>query len=188
MILQNIDFSLFWDIIVNYFLLIFKDGSFRLKNYFYCRSGFSGCLETDFYKVIMQLQLKLKPVLSRRNLSTRIDASVFVQCPRRRKSFNFDHFDNSRNSFLWPEYFIDFYVKNGSHVRLRHPSCVYIIAHRPYTAVQKYISGITLDLYKIAKNPLHKLFSAPSTINNNVLHLFCFVPATKLQYLFIYFF
>ena len=27
---------------------------------------------------------------------------------RRLKAFNFDDFDNSHNSFLWPEYFIDF--------------------------------------------------------------------------------
>ena len=30
-----------------------------------------------------------------------------------------------------------FYVKDGSHVRPRHPSCVYISAQRQYTAVQK---------------------------------------------------
>ena len=34
------------------------------------------------------------------------------------KSIKFDNFDNSYNSFLWPEYFIDFFnVKDGSHVR-----------------------------------------------------------------------
>ena len=33
------------------------------------------------------------------------------------------NFDNSYNSFPWPEYLIDFYVKNGSHVRLSY-SCV----------------------------------------------------------------
>ena len=38
------------------------------------------------------------------------------------KRLNFENFDNSHNSFLWPEYFIDFYVNDGSHVRLRHPS------------------------------------------------------------------
>ena len=36
------------------------------------------------------------------------------------KAYNFD---NSHNSFLWPEYF-----KDGSHVRLWHPSSVYITA------------------------------------------------------------
>ena len=51
---------------------------------------------------------------------------------------NNNNFDNSHNSFLWPEYFIDFfYVKDGSHIRLWHPSCVYITAQRQYTAVQK---------------------------------------------------
>ena len=30
-----------------------------------------------------------------------------------------------------------FYVKDGSHVRLRHLSCVYISAKRQYTAVRK---------------------------------------------------
>ena len=32
-----------------------------------------------------------------------------------------------------------FYVKDGSHVRLWHPSCVYITAQRQYTAVQKIV-------------------------------------------------
>ena len=31
-----------------------------------------------------------------------------------------------------------FYVKDWSHVRLRHPSCVYISAQRQYTAVQNF--------------------------------------------------
>ena len=31
----------------------------------------------------------------------------------------------------------NFYVKDGSHVRLRLPSCVYITAQRQYAAVQK---------------------------------------------------
>ena len=29
--------------------------------------------------------------------------------PRRLKAFNFDNFINSQNSFLWPEYFIDYF-------------------------------------------------------------------------------
>ena len=59
------------------------------------------------------------------------------------KSIKFDNFDNSHNSFLWPEYFIDFYVKDDSHARLRHPSCVYITAQRQYTAVQKMRTLLT---------------------------------------------
>jgi len=37
---------------------------------------------------------------------------------------------------------VRFYVKDGSHVRLRHPSCVYITAQRQYTAVQKMRSPL----------------------------------------------
>ena len=39
---------------------------------------------------------------------TRIYASVFVLYPRRLKAVNFD---NSHNSFLWPEYFIEIFWK-----------------------------------------------------------------------------
>ena len=54
-------------------------------------------------------------------------------------------FDNSHNSFLWPEYFIDYFCENGFHVRLWHPSCVYFSTQRQYTALQKnaYTSEIT---------------------------------------------
>ena len=45
--------------------------------------------------------------------------------------------ENSHNSFLWPEYFIDFLCEWWNDVRLRHPSCVYISAQRQYTAVLK---------------------------------------------------
>ena len=54
-------------------------------------------------------------------------------------SIYFDNFENSHNSFLWPEYFIDFFCKNGFHVRPWHPSCVYFSAQRQYTAVQNCI-------------------------------------------------
>ena len=50
---------------------------------------------------------------------------------------NFENFDNSHNSFLWPEYVTNFYVKEGSDVRLGHPSCVYMTAQRQYTTVYK---------------------------------------------------
>jgi hypothetical protein len=33
---------------------------------------------------------------------------VFVLYPRRLKALNFDYFDYSHKSFLWPKYFIDF--------------------------------------------------------------------------------
>ena len=37
-----------------------------------------------------------------------------------------------------------FYVKDGSHVRLWHPSCVYITAQRQYTAVHKMRTPLKL--------------------------------------------
>ena len=79
----------------------------------------------------------LKPVLSGRNFLTRIDASVFVWYPRKTKAFDFDNFENSHNSFLWPEYFIVYFCENWFYVRLWHPSCVYLSAQREYIAVQK---------------------------------------------------
>ena len=49
-----------------------------------------------------------------------------------------------------------FYVKDGSHVRLRHPSCVYISAQRQYTAVLKMCTLLKwlslpyiLDMYHV---------------------------------------
>ena len=53
---------------------------------------------------------------------------------------NFDNFDISHNCFHDQNISLIFYVKEGSHVRLRHPSCVYITAQ--YTAVQKPLSPI----------------------------------------------
>ena len=41
------------------------------------------------------------------------------------KASKFDNFDNPHNSFLWPEYFIDYFCKNWFHVRLWHPSLVF---------------------------------------------------------------
>ena len=63
--------------------------------------------------------------------------AVFVYYPRGLKALKFDNFENSHNSFLWPEYFIDYFCEKGFHVRLWHPSWVYFSAQRQYTAVQK---------------------------------------------------
>ena len=53
---------------------------------------------------------------------------MFVQYPRRLKAFNFYNFENSHNSFLWPEYFIDYFCENGFHVRL-WPSVLCLLFH-----------------------------------------------------------
>ena len=52
-----------------------------------------------------------------------------------------------------------FYVKDGSHVRLWHPSCVYIIAQRPYTAGQKTRRIKALNLENFDNS--HKSFLWP---------------------------
>ena len=58
-----------------------------------------------------------------------------------------------------------FYVKNGSHVRLRHPSCVYITAQRQYTAVQKMRTQISQLNHRPFKM---KVFKQPlSDLNKN---------------------
>jgi len=41
-------------------------------------------------------------------LRTYILKPMFFYYPRRLKALNFDNYDISHNSFLWPEYFIDF--------------------------------------------------------------------------------
>ena len=61
---------------------------------------------------------------------------MFVYYPRRLKALNFDNSDNSHNSFRWPEYFIDLFCENRSHVRLWNPSCAYFSAQGQYTAVK----------------------------------------------------
>jgi len=50
--------------------------------------------------------------------------AVFVYYPRGLKALKFDNFENLHNSFLWPEYFIDYFCEKGFLVRLWHP-CVY---------------------------------------------------------------
>ena len=47
--------------------------------------------------------------------------------------------NNSHNSFLWPEYFRDYFCENGFHIRLWHLSGVYFSAQRQHTAVQKCV-------------------------------------------------
>ena len=79
----------------------------------------------------------LKPLLSGRNLLTRIDTSVFVKYPRRLKALNFDNLIIHKIISYDQNISLIFYMRDGSNVRLRHPSCVYITAQRQYTEVQK---------------------------------------------------
>ena len=47
------------------------------------------------------------------------------------------------------------YVKDGSHARLWHPSCIYITAQRQYTAVQKMCT--LLEITFLALHPWHRV-------------------------------
>ena len=56
-----------------------------------------------------------------------------------------------------------FYVKDGSHVRLGHPSCVYTTAQRQYTAVQKMrtpLKQLSLHYYTLGLRRLLKITPA----------------------------
>jgi len=58
-------------------------------------------------------------------------SSVFVYNPRRIKALNFENFDNSHNSFLWPEYFIDFICKRW--IPCQAETFVLCLHYRPET-------------------------------------------------------
>ena len=72
------------------------------------------------------------------------------------------NFENSHNSFLRPEHFIHYFCENWFHVRLWHPSCVYITAQRQYTAVHLWnnfpcIITLTHTDYKKQKGTEHQI-------------------------------
>ena len=73
------------------------------------------------------------------------------QCSFSIRGFNFDNFENSHNSFLWPKYFIDYFCENGFHVRLWHPSCVYfspkVNGQCCYLFLDKYTKCLTSILW-----------------------------------------
>ncbi len=56
-----------------------------------------------------------------------------------------------------------FYVNDGSHVRLRHPSCVYISAQRQYTAVLKMCTLTSLPIL-IPPTRIQSCKAAPSDL------------------------
>ena len=93
----------------------------------------------------------LKPVLSGRNLWTRKDASVFFYYPRRLKALNFDNFDNSHNSFLWPEYFIDYICERW--IPCQASTSVLCLHYRPVTVHCSTKDAYTSEITFLALNP-----------------------------------
>ena len=63
------------------------------------------------------------------------ESSVFD--PRRIKALNFKKFDDSHNSFLWPEYFIDYLCERWIPCQAVTSVLCFITAQRQYTTVQK---------------------------------------------------
>ena len=60
-----------------------------------------------------------------------------------------------------------FYVKDGSHVRLGHPSCVYITVQRQYAAIQNMrtpLKQLSLHYYTLGKSrKVTKMFGSYKT-------------------------
>ena len=75
---------------------------------------------------------------------------IIVRYPRRLKPFNFDNYDDSRNSFLLPEYFIDFLCERW--IPCQASTSVLCLHYRPkYTAVQKMRTPLKkLSLHRVS--------------------------------------
>ena len=86
-------------------------------------------------------------------LRTRMDASVFVYHPRRIKTFNFDDFENSHDSFLRPEYFIDYFCENGSHGPCQALTSVLCSLFRPKTVHCSTENAYTSEITFLALVP-----------------------------------
>ena len=82
--------------------------------------------------------------------------------------------ENSHNSFLWPEYFIEYFCENGFHVSLWHPSFVYISAQWQYTAVQNRRTLFWNNF------PYIKSLHSSSSLTRRLLEIIKTVPASLL--------
>ena len=83
-------------------------------------------------------------------LLTRIGASVFVYYPRR-LSIKFDNFDNSHNSFLWPEYFIDFFIEKW--IPCQAVTSILCLHYRPETVHCSTKDAYTYEITFLALHP-----------------------------------
>ena len=65
---------------------------------------------------------------------------------------------------------LHFYVKAWSHVRLRHPSCVYITTHRQYIAIQKMRTPLKyLSMHynlESTRIPFPQFYCRPRSLHN----------------------
>ena len=114
----------------------------------------------------------------------KLNASVFVQYPRRLKAFNFDNFENSDNSFLWSDYFIDIFVKMDSMSRcdirlvftfppkdslLQYKKCVHLWNNFPCISTSMYPTW-----WMQLVSALMHFFPRTDWQNRNILFLFLY--------------
>ena len=71
------------------------------------------------------------------------------------KSIKFDHFDNSHNSFLWPEYFIDFLCERW--IPCQAVKSVLCLHYRPETVHCSTKDAYTSEITFLALHPWSKL-------------------------------
>ena len=75
------------------------------------------------------------------------------------------------------------HVKDGSHGMIRHPFCVYITAHRQYTAVQKMltpeITFLALNPWYIQSTCVHR--TVTKNIKNHTVHCMYIYIYTKID-------
>jgi len=79
------------------------------------------------------------------------DVSVFVQYPRRLKALSFDNFDNSHNSFLLREYFIDYLCERW--IPCQASTSVLCLHYRPVTVHCSTKDAYTSEITFLALNP-----------------------------------
>ena len=84
---------------------------------------------------------------------------MFVYYPRRLKALNFENFDNSHKSFLWPEYFIDFLCERW--IPFQASASVLCLHYRPET-----VHCSTKDVYTSEITFLAFTILAPNMILN----------------------
>ena len=94
--------------------------------------------------------------------------------PRRLKSINFDNLDNSHNSFLWPEYFIDLLCERW--IPCQASTSVLCLHYRPKTVHRSTKNAYTSEITFLALVPWVGLK------NYNIFMQFYLKPLTKPGY------
>jgi len=92
------------------------------------------------------------------------DVSVFVQYPRRLKALSFDNFDNSHNSFLLREYFIDYLCERW--IPCQASTSVLCLHYRPVTVVRS-LTPPQVQIWPQSVKLYCRFFRSKETINQS---------------------